>query len=81
MALSKTQTTRLGGLLSVMFKEESIPSDVLNKLIKEDLVLLVGDTATLTDKGNDERRRLSTLAGLNIGYVSEQKDKDLAANS
>ena len=40
MALSKTQTVRLGGLLSVMFKEESIPSEILNKLIKDELVIL-----------------------------------------
>ena len=74
MALSKTQTVRLGGLLSVMFKEESIPSEILNKLIKDELVKLVGNTPVLTDLGNDERRRLSTLCGLNVGYKSEQKD-------
>ena len=60
-----------------MFKEESMPSDLLNKLIKEGLVELHSDHAILTDKGNDERRRLLTLAGMNIAYQSERKD-DLA---
>tara|TARA_R100001163_G_C4961388_1_gene125075 strand:- start:157 stop:390 length:234 start_codon:yes stop_codon:yes gene_type:complete len=75
MALSKTQTKKLGGLLSVMFQEETMPSDILNELIKQGLVELKGNTATLTDQGNDERRRLSTLAGLNIAYSSERKEK------
>ena len=74
MALSKTQTKKLGGLLSVMFKEETMPSDLLNKLIKEGLVELHSNHAILTDKGNDERRRLLTLAGMNIAYQSERKD-------
>lgn len=75
MALSKTQTKKLGGLLSIMFQEETMPSDVLNELIKQGLVELKNDTAILTDQGNDERRRLSTLAGLNIAYSSERKEK------
>ena len=76
MALSKTQTKRLGGLLSVMFKEESMPSDILNNLVKEGLVELKGDIAILTETGNDERRRLLTLAGMNISYKSERNEAD-----
>ena len=30
--------------------------------------------AILTEKGNDERRRLLTLAGMNIAYQSERKN-------
>ena len=45
MALSKTQTKRLGGLLSVMFKEESMPSEVLNGLVKEGLVVKIAADA------------------------------------
>ena len=73
MALSKTQTKRLGGLLSVMFKEDSMPSEILNGLVKEGLVELKDGGAILTEVGNDERRRLLTLAGMNIAYSSEKK--------
>ena len=72
MALSKTQTKRLGGLLSVMFKEDSMPSEILNSLVKEGLVELVNGGAILTDTGNDERRRLLTLAGMNIAYKAKE---------
>ena len=81
MALSKTQTKRLGGLLSVMFKEESMPSEVLNALVKEGLVELKNGGAILTDSGNDERRRLLTLAGMNIAYNSEREEKDLGGQT
>ena len=76
MALSKTQTKRLGGLLSVMFKEDSMPSEILNSLVKEGLVELVNGGAILTDTGNDERRRLLTLAGMNIANKSERNQAD-----
>lgn len=71
MALSKTQTKRLGGILSIMFGDE-MPSDLLNELIKEGFVVIKGDTAHLSDKGKDEKNRLCTLAGLNIMYQSEK---------
>jgi len=73
MALSKTQTKKLGGLLSVMFQEEPMPTDMLTDFIKQGYVELIGNTASLTEQGNDERRRLSTLAGLNIAYSSERE--------
>ena len=72
MALSKTQTRRLGGILSIMFGD-SMPSEVLTELIKEGYVEIVEDKALLSQKGMDEKLRLCTLAGLNIAYSSERK--------
>ena len=71
MALSKTQTKRLGGILSVMFGDK-MPSDVLTLLIKEGFVEIQNDTAVLSAQGKDEKNRLCTLAGLNIMYKSEK---------
>ena len=71
MALSKTQSKRLGTILSVMFNEEA-PTDALQEIEKDGYVTKQGDIYVLTDKGNDERNRLSTLAGLNIKYRSER---------
>lgn len=73
MALSKTQTRRLGGLLTIMFGEE-MPADMLQLLIKEDLVISEDGLFKLSTKGLDEKNRLCTLAGLNITYQSEQRD-------
>lgn len=71
MALSKTQTKRLGGILSVMFGDE-MPSELLTNLIKEGFVEIKNDTAVLSEQGKDEKNRLCTLAGLNIMYKSEK---------
>lgn len=80
MALSKTQSKRLGAILSVMFNEEA-PSEVIDEIIKQGYVQRNGDALTLTEKGNDERNRLSTLAGLNIKYRSERlRDEAILAN-
>ena len=72
MALSKTQTKRLGGILTVMFGDD-IPSDLLTTLITDGYVKLNGQNYDLTEKGLDEKNRLCTLAGLNIMYSSEKK--------
>ncbi len=72
MALSKTQTKRLGSILSVMFSE-SLPSELLTILISEGYVKLHEQDYLLTEKGLDEKNRLCTLAGLNIMYSSEKK--------
>jgi hypothetical protein len=72
MALSKTQTKRLGGILTVMFGDD-IPSDLLTNLITEGYIKLEGQKYNLTEKGLDEKNRLCTLAGLNIMYSSEKK--------
>lgn len=72
MALSKTQTKRLGGILTVMFGDD-IPSDLLTNLITEGYIKVEGQKYNLTDKGLDEKNRLCTLAGLNIMYSSEKK--------
>ncbi len=71
MALSKTQTKRLGGILSIMFGDE-MPSEVLTELIKDGFVKIQEDKAILSEKGLDEKNRLCTLAGLNIMYQSEK---------
>jgi hypothetical protein len=72
VALSKTQTKRLGGILTVMFGDD-IPSDLLTNLITEGYIKVEGQKYNLTDKGLDEKNRLCTLAGLNIMYSSEKK--------
>tara|TARA_S200002703_G_scaffold102159_1_gene88507 strand:- start:16 stop:240 length:225 start_codon:yes stop_codon:yes gene_type:complete len=72
MALSKTQTKRLGGILTVMFGDD-IPSDLLTNLITEGYIKVEGQKYNLTEKGLDEKNRLCTLAGLNIMYSSEKK--------
>ncbi len=72
MALSKTQTKRLGGILTVMFGDD-IPSDLLTSLITEGYIAVDGQKYNLTEKGLDEKNRLCTLAGLNIMYSSEKK--------
>ena len=69
MALSKTQTKRLGGILTIMFGDD-IPSD----LITDGYIVVNGQSYELTDKGKDEKNRLCTLAGLNIMYSSEKKE-------
>lgn len=73
MALSKTQTKRLGGILTVMFGDD-IPSDLLTSLITDGYIRVDGQKYNLTDKGLDEKNRLCTLAGLNIMYSSEKKE-------
>ena len=72
MALSKTQTKRLGGILTVMFGDD-IPSDLLTALITDGYIKVNGQNYDLTEKGLDEKNRLCTLAGLNIMYSSEKK--------
>ena len=72
MAFSKTQTKRLGGILTVMFGDD-IPSDLLTNLITEGYIKVEGQKYNLTEKGLDEKNRLCTLAGLNIMYSSEKK--------
>jgi len=72
MALSKTQTKRLGGILTLMFGDD-IPSDLLTSLITDGYIRVDGQKYNLTDKGLDEKNRLCTLAGLNIMYSSEKK--------
>ena len=73
MALSKTQTKRLGGILTIMFGDD-IPSDLLTNLITDGYIVVRGQSYELTDKGKDEKNRLCTLAGLNIMYSSEKKE-------
>jgi hypothetical protein len=73
MALSKTQTKRLGGILTIMFGDD-IPSDLLTNLITDGYIVVNGQSYELTDKGKDEKNRLCTLAGLNIMYSSEKKE-------
>jgi len=72
MALSKTQTKRLGGILSVMFGD-SIPSENLTQLIQEGFIKLEGEQYKLTEAGLSEKNRLTTLCGLNIKYTSEKQ--------
>ena len=57
MALSKTQTKRLGGILNVMFGD-SISSNHLTDLITRGYIKLEGSDYKLTSKGLDEKNRL-----------------------
>jgi hypothetical protein len=51
---------------------EGPPDDIVSEVIEGGYVEREGEQLKLTDKGNDERNRLSTLAGLNIKYQSER---------
>tara|TARA_Y100001972_G_C7646355_1_gene324866 strand:+ start:1639 stop:1863 length:225 start_codon:yes stop_codon:yes gene_type:complete len=73
MALSKTQTKRLGGLLQVTFNNE-LPQQVTNELVEKGFVKTDNGNTSLTEKGLDERKRLTTLAGLNITYQGKKSD-------
>ena len=73
MALRKTQTKRLGSILTLMFGDD-IPSDLLTTLITDGYIKVNGQKYDLTEKGLDEKNRLRTLAGLNIMYSSEKKE-------
>ena len=72
MALSKTQTKRLGGLLQVTFNND-LPQQVSSELKDKGFIETDNGNAKLTDKGLDERKRLTTLAGLNIAYQSNKE--------
>ncbi len=74
MALSKTQNTRLGVILSVM-ADETVPDAYLQPVIKDGFVALSEGSPCLTTKGLDEKNRLCTLAGLNIKYLSERNNE------
>ena len=50
MALSKTQTKRLGGILAIMFGDQ-IPTDNLTTLINDGYVKINGNNYELTEKG------------------------------
>ena len=77
MALSKRQSKRLGAIISVVF-EESLPQEAEKDLkvngFMETTNQAIGYNFKLTDKGLDEKNRLSTLCGLNIKYQSEVKN-------
>ena len=76
MALSKRQSKRLGALISVVF-EESLPQEAEKDLkvngFMDTTNQAIGYGFKLTDKGLDEKNRLSTLCGINIKYQSEEK--------
>mgnify|MGYP003133922577 CR=1 FL=1 len=76
MALSKRQSKRLGSILSVIFNEDC-GKENLEEVIKDGFVEKVDDQKyRLTDAGQSERRRLSTLAGLNLQYSAERKEEN-----
>ena len=80
MALSKTQTKRLGSLLSIMFEDGKLPEPILKELLDKDFAKLKGTKYILTERGLSEKNRLCTLAGLNIMYQSE-KDSNRSSKS
>jgi len=72
MALSKTQSRKLGVLLAVI-SGESLPTEHLQQAIKSEFVVFSDGRYRLTPEGIDEKNRLCTLAGLNIRLTSEKK--------
>jgi predicted transcriptional regulator len=79
MALSKTQTRKLGILLGIMFGEE-LDDIYIQEMIEGGYVKLEGRNYKLTEAGLSEKNRLTTLCGLNIKYSSERKkEKSLDA--
>ena len=63
--LSKRQNTRLGGLIAVMGDREPY-EPILDDLIENKLVDEVDGRIVLTEKGVNEKDRLSILAGLMV---------------
>lgn len=63
--LSNVQQRRLGGILTI--SRDRMPLDDLAKeLIDAGFVACEGEKLQLTSKGESERERLLTLAGLNM---------------
>lgn len=71
--LSNRQMVRLGGLIAVMGGREPYPS-ILEDLQSNDFVTKIMDNWELTDKGVNEKDRLSILAGLMVDrdYISHR---------
>lgn len=63
--LSKRQNTRLGGLIAVMGEREPY-EPILNDLMENELVKKIDGRIILTEKGVNEKDRLSILAGLMV---------------
>lgn len=63
--LSNVQQRRLGGILTVSRSRVPI-EDVTRELISQDFVEWREGSLALTRKGESERERLLTLAGLNL---------------
>lgn len=63
--LSNKQTVRLGGLIAVMGGREPY-EPILRDLLDNDFVTNIEDNWQLTEKGVNEKDRLSILAGLMV---------------
>ena len=72
MALSRNQSKKLGVLLAII-SNESMPPDLLQDAIYNEMASFKDGKYHLTPKGIDEKNRLCTLAGLNIRLGSEKK--------
>tara|TARA_R100000773_G_scaffold40347_1_gene36245 strand:- start:893 stop:1150 length:258 start_codon:yes stop_codon:yes gene_type:complete len=75
MALSKTQSRKLGILLAIMF-DDDIDDTYIQEMIVGGYAKLDGRKYVLTPSGLDEKNRLCTLCGLNIKYSSERNNDD-----
>lgn len=71
--LSNKQNVRFGGLIAVLGGREPY-STILNDLVNNGLVEKSGDSWVLTQKGVNEKDRLSILAGLMVeaDYVTHR---------
>ena len=81
--LSNKQNVRLGGLIAVLGGREPYES-ILNDLIKNDFVERLNNDLVLTEKGINEKDRLSILAGLMVekDYVAQRpRNLDAVAKS
>ena len=63
--LSNKQNVRLGGLIAVLGGREPYQS-ILNDLLENEFVIKQGNELVLTEKGVNEKDRLSILAGLMV---------------
>ncbi len=74
MALSRNQSKKLGVLLAVI-SNESMPPDLLQQALCDEMAIFKDGKYLLTPLGLDEKNRLCTLAGLNIRLGSEKKPR------
>tara|TARA_Y100000114_G_scaffold145116_1_gene154426 strand:+ start:152 stop:403 length:252 start_codon:yes stop_codon:yes gene_type:complete len=80
MALSKTQSARLGSFLAVVFNED-VPTEYMREIVEAGYVEKCSQGYRLTSRGLNEKNRLCALIGLNVKYLSEKKAPPERGNS
>ena len=72
MALSRTQSRRLGGIITLVFGETP-PEEVMRELYSMEMEESENNRLYLTSRGINEKNRLCTLAGLVIRQSQEER--------